>query len=127
MKDDDDDDNGEITITVFPMAKSTDPATSHIGALRHVASALSRRRRQVYDVTVKFPDETSNELGLRMTQTFPDLELRAASASPQKRLPELEKLGLVERGEPRKCRSSGYLAHTWRAVELEPDQADFFE
>ena len=114
-------------IEVFPMAKATDPKTSHVAASRHVVGALSLRRRQVYDATVQFPAETSNELGLRMTQLFPDLELRAAAASPQKRLPELEKLGLVRRGRPRKCRSSGYLAHTWRAVELEPTQEDLFE
>ena len=111
---------------VFPMAKTTDPGTSHAAALRHVASALSLRRSQVYDAVVQFPDQTSNELGLRMTELFPDLELRAASASPQKRLPELEKLGLIARGAARKCSSSGYQAHTWRAVELGPDQGVLF-
>ena len=111
---------------VFPMARREDPETSHVAALRHVASALSLRRSQVYDVVARYPDQTSNELGLRMTQAFPDLELRAASASPQKRLPELEKLGLIVRGQARKCTSSGYQAHTWRAVELEPTQGALF-
>ena len=116
----------EERLEIFPMAKRTDPATSHGAALRHIATGLSARRSQVYDIVVRYPDQTSNELGLRMSQTFPDLELRAASASPQKRLPELEKLGLIVRGEARKCSSSGYMAHTWRAVELDPTQEDLF-
>ena len=119
-------DDGDNGLEVFPMARRTDPTTSHVAALRHVATALSLRRSQVYDAVVQFPDQTSNELGLRMTELFPDLELRAASASPQKRLPELEKLGLIKRGEPRTCKSSGYQAHIWRAVELEPDQGVLF-
>jgi len=116
----------EEPVKVFPMARRTDPLTSHIAALRHVAGELSTRRAQVYDVVARYPDKTSNELGVLMMKAFPELSVRAASASPQKRLPELEKLGLIVRGEARECTDSGYLAHTWRAIDIEaqPSQAE---
>lgn len=105
---------------LFPMARTTDPATSHIAAARHAMSELSERRRQVFDLVERYPNRTSGELGRLMYQDHPKLGIRTASASPHKRLPELEKLGFIERGDRRQCEDSGYQAHIWRVI---PTQA----
>ena len=58
----------------FPMARATDPSTSHIAAILHSVEKLSERRRQVYDLVIRHPDKTSGELGRLMFKAFPELE-----------------------------------------------------
>lgn len=93
------------------IARLSDPATSHVAAIRHQAS-LSERRAQVLFLVRKFPGLTSGELSRRMYEEF-SLPLRTCAETPHKRLPELEESGHVKRGRARKCKDSGYEAATW--------------
>ena len=95
------------------MARAQDPNTSHAAALTHTGTKLSERRKQVYDLVGAHPGKTSGELGRLMFAAHPDLPMRVSAETPHKRLPELEKLGLIERGERRKCSDSGYECETW--------------
>lgn len=110
------------------MARRTDPATSHAAAIRHTETKLSERRQQVLDLVTRFPDRTAGELGRVMHSEHPDLSIVVAASTPNKRLPELEKLGLVKRGDKRKCKDSGYECHVWRFASQPkaPEQAKLF-
>ena len=103
---------------LFPMARSSDPATSHEGAVQH-REKLSERREQVLQLVVNHPGATQGELARQMLKRY-NLPINVCAATPHKRLPELEKLGLVKRGEPRKCRDSGYNNATWWALDDHP-------
>lgn len=99
---------------VFPMAKKSDPDTSHLAASQHLA-ALSKRRAQVLNLVTAFPGRTSGELSAiaYSDKSWGMYGIRTAAETPHKRLPELEKLGLVLRGRTRMCKDSNYAAATW--------------
>ena len=99
-------------IDLFPMARASDPATSHIAAAQH-KEKLSERRAQVLMLVEWFPGRTSGELSRKMLERFPGLPMRTCAETPHKRLPELEKMGMVIRGTPRDCADSGHLCETW--------------
>jgi len=101
--------------TEFPMARRTDPGTSHLAAKIHTIDKLSERRKQVYYLVLGHPGSTSGELSRFMHKEYPDLPIRTAVETPHKRLPELEKLGLIERSAVKKCSDSGYQSLTWTA------------
>lgn len=100
---------------LFPMARVTDPTTSHQAAEQH-EEKLSERRAQVLELVRDYPGSTQGELALRFHTRWPALGILVAAATPHKRLPELEKLGRVRRGPERFCKDSGYLSATWFAV-----------
>lgn len=100
---------------LFAMARVTDPPTSHQAAKQH-EEKLSERRAQVLELVRAYPGETQGELALRFHTRWPALGILVAAATPHKRLPELEKMGLVRRGPERLCRDSQYLAATWWPV-----------
>ncbi len=115
----------------FPMARRTDPVTSHLAAAIHTIDKLSERRQQVYYLVLANPRSTSGELSRLMHKQYPDLSIRTAVETPHKRLPELEKLGLIERSETRKCKDSNYQAITWVAKPIpvmssKPEQTRMF-
>ena len=97
---------------VFPMARARDPETSHQAAARH-EKKLSLRRAEVLLLVAESPGLTSGELSRRMFERHPHLSIRRCAETPHKRLPELERLGLVRRGQPRECIDSRYKAVTW--------------
>ena len=99
---------------VIPMARKTDPETSHQAAHDHLPK-LSERRQQVYDLVCKYRGYTSGELSRRFFTEYQS-SMSVAAATPHKRLPELETLGYVQKGPTRTCRDSGYKAHTWWPV-----------
>jgi hypothetical protein len=108
--------NPTDNLPLFSMARASDPSTSHAAAVEHRADKLSERRAQVYQVVRLFPGSTQGELARRMYQQFGNLPIATCCATPHKRLPELEKLGLVKRGKERVCEDSGYMSATWEVV-----------
>ena len=74
---------------------------------------VSERRGQVLWIVQENPGLTSGEMARSFHQAFPTLSIRVAVETPHKRLPELEKMGMVVRGAQRICRDSGYLGDTW--------------
>lgn len=90
------------------LASPKDPETSHEAARELEASgALGRQRQEVIDALRRFPDSTSAELAKRS-----GLDRHLCG----RRLPELEYLERVTRGEARTCTVSGRKAQPWRAV-----------
>lgn len=91
-----------------PIARNNDPSTSHEAA-REISQGGARARQQriVLQAVKEHPGLTSFELsrvcGLDRYQTG-------------RRCPELEKAGLVVKGEARTCTVSGRMATTWRCV-----------
>lgn len=89
------------------LARASDPETSHEAAQAIVAS-VGELQRWAAECVAKSPGKTAREL--------------AAIYCPQdpkridRRLGECEKLGMVRRGEVRKCNRSGRSAATWWPV-----------
>lgn len=92
-----------------PIARATDPATSHEAAARVTASgARGKQHRMVLDMLKSWPGHTSQE----MAQHFGLLDRYQIA----RRLPELESAGLAEKMPARDCAVSGSSAHPWRPV-----------
>jgi hypothetical protein len=93
-------------------ARSSDPDTSVEAAHELVSSGrLNSQCRAVLDALRRLDGSTSAELG----QTI-DLGENSRHVAGR-RLPDLERRGLVRRGDPRKCRATGRRALTWWVVE----------
>jgi len=91
------------------MARRTDPVTSHLGAASIVES-LGDVQTWVLGLLRQHPGTTSSELA----QACGVGDIRKIN----RRLPELERLGKVRRGEMRKCNITGRMAQPWYPVEL---------
>lgn len=92
-----------------PVARATDPATSHLAAEAITASGARDAQAQLAAEAVrKHPGHTSNELA----ELCP-LDRYALA----RRLPECATAGAVRRGQSRECRVSGRSAVTWWPVE----------
>ena len=97
----------------LPMARKTDPDTSHEAADKH-EGVLSERRLQVLSLVKAYPGATSGELArLMFSKLGGSLSIRSCVETPHKRLPELLRLGYVRMGAKRECGDSGYTATTW--------------
>jgi hypothetical protein len=97
----------------FPIARRLDPETSKEAALEITASG--RREGQALTVLAfvrKYPGKTSSELAVK-AQTSGCPYDRYVFA---RRLPELEKAGLVWKRNSRQCSVSGLQAHTWESL-----------
>lgn len=94
-----------------PIARLSDPSTSHLAAAQVTASGLRDRQAViVLDLVRRFAGCTSAELAARSEGEID----RYVTA---RRLPELEHLGLVYRaGIKSACRVTGKAALTWWAV-----------
>ena len=88
-----------------PAARNTDPHSSH-DAAEHVTLSGARARQQALAVTAveQYPGHTSLELAQRAHM---DRYMLA------RRLPEVERIEAVRRGQERRCSVSGRLACTW--------------
>lgn len=91
-----------------PLARRSHPATSHAAA-REIVSVVAQLQRWAANCVRSAPGLTQRELGARFC---PD-DLRRIG----RRLNECAELGLVRRGQVRKCSISGRSAETWWPVE----------
>lgn len=90
-------------------ARRTDPETSREAAEAvHSDGSLTAARMAVLQALRRFPGSTSRELSERAGLDRHDVA---------RRLPELERLGFVQKGEPRVCSASAkrLRAVTWQA------------
>lgn len=93
-----------------PIARRTDPVTSHIAA--RAVTESGKREGQCLAILALvriWPRKTSAELA-RISQGAFDRYQTA------RRLPELEKAGLVRKGIARTCGVNGTQAHEWEIL-----------
>ena len=98
-----------------PVARNSDPATSHKAEAKHLGKRAVRAR-QVLKLVRDYPLCTSSELSVKMYETTAESFMTSA-ATPHKRLPDLEALGLVQRRGERKCTDSGHEAAVWEITD----------
>lgn len=92
-----------------PASRTTDPSTSHIAEAQMSASgSISAQRADVLWAVCLSPDCTAREIARAC---------RVDRYATSRRLPELERHGLVTRGPTRVCRVGGRLSATWRATD----------
>ena len=90
-----------------PIARATDPATSHEAAEHMNATGKRKKQRQIaFEMVRQHPRLTADELAL-YSGKLDRYQLN-------RRLPELETAGLVERCQARPSRFTGRNASTWR-------------
>lgn len=100
------------------LARNADPHTSHLAAREVERSGLGRRQRDMVLAALRrFGRRTSLELA-----QCADLDRYVIA----RRLPELERAGLVARGPAVQCPASGRQAITWRAVSQDAEQGRLF-
>ena len=87
-----------------PLARNTDPATSHLAA-HEMGVDLAGLRRRVYKLVQDHPGKIARELSV----IAGDNDARTIN----RRLGEVEKLGLIYRGVERRCKITGRLCATW--------------
>lgn len=96
-----------------PLSRRTDPLTSYIAAEQLGRSGRWAGQKSIVLAALKcHPGATSAELA------------RAIGGDryvPSRRLPDLERDGLVTRGPARLCRVTHQRCITWRAVQMERD------
>jgi DNA-binding MarR family transcriptional regulator len=94
----------------FPLARASDPLTSHQAADRVVQSGrIYTQRAEILRVVREAPGSTASEIARALGQTSNHIASR--------RLPELEDEGFVRRGEARTCRATSYKAVSWFPVK----------
>jgi hypothetical protein len=87
------------------LARRDDPETSHEAAAEmHGSEAQGRLVRIAVAQVCEYPGETAKELERRLG--VEDGQLR-------KRLNDAWRMGLISKGEPRRCTVSGRRAQTW--------------
>ena len=102
--------DGRVESFGRPLARATDPRSSHDAAQAHVASGThAEQKAAVLSLVRAKPDATSAELALVAETTAIPLDRYAVA----RRLPDLEKDGKVRRTGMRECRVSGRRAVTW--------------
>lgn len=93
------------TRVVEPGCHRDDPRTSHDAAERlRQSGRLTGQHRAVLDAIRQCDGATHAELGEAMGVRW---------LAPARRLPELDRAGLVHRGEPRTCKVKGSRCTTW--------------
>ena len=93
-------------------ARRTDPPSSHEAAARVEASGIGARQAEYVLWLVRaYPGCTSGEL------SFNDISIDRYQIS--RRLPELERAGLIWRSGPRVCRALGSRQMTWWPVQAQ--------
>ena len=91
-------------------ARIADPLTSHIAAESVEASGRAGTQRDRILAYVKaHPNQTAGEIAQGMNTD---------QYTPSRRLPELERAGLVRVSGRRACRVKGSLMQTWDATEI---------
>lgn len=92
-----------------PIARNTDPVTSHIAAQNmKLSGARGKQQRIALRAVIEHPGLTSRELAA----LCPLDRYQMA-----RRLPELEEAGLVAKGPARECRAGGRPSVVWLVGE----------
>lgn len=94
--------------TSAPLARKSDPATSHIAAAA-IEPRLSEQQKEVLRLVENMPGRTSAEMAVWCSSRY-------ALAMIRRRLPELVRLGYVRTLEPRKCRELGTMQTVYEAT-----------
>jgi hypothetical protein len=90
----------------FPMARASDPVTSHEAADRVATGGIAHgQRAAILEKVRELPGCTASEIGRALGHAGNHVACR--------RLPELEEKELVKRGTPRICKVTGFRAATW--------------
>ena len=88
-----------------PIARNTDPESSHIAA-REITYSGSRASQQirVLEAVTNYPGNTSHELSFKIGMDRYQIA---------RRLPELESNGFIQKGQLRKDRINDRMVVTW--------------
>ena len=105
--------------------RTTDPETSRLAAQRAEASgSIACARQRILETLASLsvcsvsPDDTASEIADHSVSLGRAVDRYTVS----RRLPEMERDGLVERHPARVCRVSGTLQTTWR-LPCDPDRS----
>ncbi|MCP3903131.1 MAG: winged helix-turn-helix domain-containing protein [Planctomycetes bacterium] len=85
--------------------RRTDPEPSHLAAV-DAAERLPEQQSRILGIVTRAPNCTATELAMKYGLT----DVRTVN----RRTGELERRGLIERGDARKCRVTGRKAAVWR-------------
>ena len=97
-----------------PIARSSDPITSHKAAAEFTASGRSEQCLQVLKLLSRYSNCTAKELSVYMWRdTDFRVAFHTAADAPRKRLNDLKNAGFAETGDGRKCTQGGKKAQTW--------------
>lgn len=91
-----------------PLARAGDPITSHLAAEK-IRPHLAALHEWTVRCVTETPGATQGELGRKYCENDP--------RKIGRRLVEVERMGLLRRGDIRKCSISGRPAVTWWPVE----------
>ena len=95
-----------------PLSHRNDPLTSYIAAEKLAKSGKwASQKQEVYRALQWHNGSTSSELGEQMNLD---------RYTPARRLPELERDGLIEKGPKRMCRVQNSLCVTWWLAGTKP-------
>lgn len=97
-----------------PIARRTDPESSHLAAETITKSgARSDQQNKAAEAVKQFPGHTSHELAALTCGKRNVTDWRYALA---RRLPECEVSGRVRKGQMRTCSVTGRKAHVWEVA-----------
>jgi len=99
------------TIDTEPLSRRLDPWSSYRTA-EDIRQHAATQRQQVLDTLRQHGPLTGAEVGVKMG---------GDRYAGHRRLPELERAGLVERNGFRKCNVTRRQCQVWRAVKIEKD------
>jgi hypothetical protein len=94
-----------------PIARNTDPQTSHLAEERYTQlGKRCVRQRQCLELIASHPGSTAGELSRAMYAAYPDLPFSTCAETPHKRAADLVEKNLVKVGNiRRRCTDTGYL------------------
>ena len=98
----------------MPLARNTDPHTSHEAGLVHEVTGRATCNRELVRALVEqYPGHTSRELSVKMAAKW----LLRDRYEIARRLSDLEHMRLVSKGPARACRIGGRSAVVWYPVD----------
>jgi hypothetical protein len=109
----------DVTVPPAPLARLSDPDTSHEAATEYAASGQHKvHLHYVLSAVTRYPGKTSRELALCIVKMFRVTNLQAYDAA-HKRLPDLLSAGRVKKGPRIRCSVTGKFAYTWFSVKAD--------
>lgn len=110
----------QVNMDLFdpPIVRRSDPDTSHQAAARQNLGPRAVRQRQILDLVRRYPRLTSGEYARRFVAENPTMPIAVAADTPNKRLSDLLRKGLINRVKKRKCSDSGYECWTYEVTSL---------
>lgn len=100
----------------IPRSRTLDPLPSHEAeAYMKKSGKLGEHQQIAFAYVRQYPGSTSTELQDRF-----DKSATSSNVKFHKRLVEVERAGLIRRGEARKSFGTGCRAATWNVVEQKP-------